>query len=196
MTQPPSPLSSASFGPRYYTALVLAFFALICVPLTEARASNTAPPPDSESAPRYEKFLGEQFGKILRSNIQTVREDALAALLALVQREDYDLRGTAPVLISMYENPQHPKERKMAATALCLLGDEVSIEALVLLSDADADPNVQRHARRRIIAYYLHTYPELADRINERGQLPYRHIQRAKRQRARARSEAVAVRPS
>lgn len=193
MKQPHAAPSTTPFAPGYHFALALAFFAFACIPFGEAAASDPARLPDSDSALQYKKHLGQQLTHVLRSDIQEVREDALVTLISLIQREGYDLRSTTPALLDLYQNPRHPKERKMAATALCLLGDEPSIEALILFSDADSDRAVQRHARRRIAAYYLHTYPELVDSIDKKGQLRHRHIQRAKRKQARASAGGIAA---
>ncbi len=149
--------------------------------------------------PVWLKGYPRQLKASMRSPIRQVREEVLVTLIVLLQQPGYDLALKAPAtadalvptLLAVYAGARHPRERQMAATAICLLGKERSgIEALVALSDEDRDRFVQRRARRAIAAYYTQTYPELAEWIAKRGGkrtlLTKARIERAERRQARA----------
>lgn len=134
----------------------------------------------------WKKHIGKQYARVLHSNIRQVREDALASLITVAHRNQHDLSAAVPALLALYSSGRSGPERMMAVTALRVIGDEESIEQLVLLSEDERDRKIRDHTRRNIVDYYLTAYPELHSTLEKSKYLTYARIQRAKRQHLKA----------
>lgn len=134
----------------------------------------------------WKSQLGKQYARVLQSNIRQVREDALASLITVAHRGQYDLSAAVPALLELYADGRSTQERMMAVTALRVLNDEGAIEQLVVLSEDERDRKMRDHVRRNIADYYFTAYPELRSVLGKSKRLTYTRIQRAKREHLKA----------
>lgn len=168
----------------YATALLVSLIAgtLLLSPGSAAFGQSTSLAQEGveKDSGVWKKQLGKQYARVLQSNIRQVREDALASLITVAHREEHDLSAAVPALLGLYTRERNRTERMMAVTALRIIGNEESIERLVLLSEDERDRKVRAHVRRNIADYYLTTYPELRSTLGNSKRLTYARIQRAK----------------
>lgn len=102
-----------------------------------------------------------------------------------------DLTALAPDVLKRYHRRMTDGNRLLALSALLHLGDEKILNRLIERGGPAQSPEMERNMHRRLAAFYVSKYPEIAERTIQTQQLSLEDVTRAKALRVKRVKKAV-----